>query len=349
MRALVLEPGAERPVLRELPVPVPRRGEVRVRISKAFLAPFMSALFDGDDAFVTPARPFVPGMDAIGTVDAVGEAVWDFAAGERVYCDAYFAGPVGSGAQGDSSDRRCFLGNFAVGADAAPVLAMWPDGAFAEYLVLPAAQLVPVGADTAVDDALLTLLGWLGTAYAGAVQFPFSSGSRWAVPGATGLLGASAVNVLLALGAGKVFVSGRHRGALAALAAIDERIEVVAQFDPQHNVQRALYCQDGADPARFQAVLAGLQRGGAISLVSTPGAVAALDLDALVYGETAVAGSLWFRRRHLDALLALLRSAALQLDLFSPRVYGLEAIDAAVDALSDRTRPFAPVVFDCLE
>ena len=71
MRALVLREESDRPVLTEMPLPEPRRGEVLVRVAAAPINP-NDFLFLRDQYEVKKPRPVVPGFEGSGVVVAAG-------------------------------------------------------------------------------------------------------------------------------------------------------------------------------------------------------------------------------------------------------------------------------------
>jgi NADPH:quinone reductase-like Zn-dependent oxidoreductase len=97
MRAARLLEGRSELSLDEVPDLEPRPGSAVVRVETVFMSPYMAALVDGTEAFGTPPRPFTPGMDAIGTVERIGDAVSGLAVGDRVYCDSYIEEPRAGG------------------------------------------------------------------------------------------------------------------------------------------------------------------------------------------------------------------------------------------------------------
>lgn len=70
--------------LQDAPEPVPAAGQVLVRVRAAGVNPVDTYIRSGMHA-VKPALPFTPGLDAAGEVEAVGEGVKRFVAGQRVY------------------------------------------------------------------------------------------------------------------------------------------------------------------------------------------------------------------------------------------------------------------------
>jgi NADPH:quinone reductase len=68
----------------EIPDPQPREGQVLVRVRATGVNPVDTYIRTGAHA-VKPKLPYTPGMDAAGTVEAVGEGVTRFRVGDRVY------------------------------------------------------------------------------------------------------------------------------------------------------------------------------------------------------------------------------------------------------------------------
>jgi NADPH:quinone reductase len=86
MKAYVLDELGEPGAVRDIPVPEPEEGEVRVKIAAAGLNPFDAYVIRGALKDRMEHRfPFVPGADASGTVDAVGAGVEGFALGDEVF------------------------------------------------------------------------------------------------------------------------------------------------------------------------------------------------------------------------------------------------------------------------
>jgi NADPH:quinone reductase-like Zn-dependent oxidoreductase len=72
--------------IHERPVPEPAEGQVRVRVAAAGVNPFDNAVLQGYLKDHMEHRfPLVPGMDAAGTVDAVGDGVDALSVGDRVF------------------------------------------------------------------------------------------------------------------------------------------------------------------------------------------------------------------------------------------------------------------------
>jgi NADPH:quinone reductase len=83
--------GPETLELTELPQPEPKKGEVRIRVRAAGLN-FPDTLIIQDLYQMKPPRPFAPGGEVAGDIDAVGEGVTNVAVGDRVLAMTGFGG-----------------------------------------------------------------------------------------------------------------------------------------------------------------------------------------------------------------------------------------------------------------
>ena len=86
MKAFAVEELGRPGAVRDLPVPEPGEGQVRIRIAAAGLNAFDNAVLQGYVKDHMEHRfPLVPGMDASGTVEALGEGVDGWAVGDEVF------------------------------------------------------------------------------------------------------------------------------------------------------------------------------------------------------------------------------------------------------------------------
>lgn len=92
----------------DLPMPTPRPGELRVRVRVSTVNPIDTYIRAGIVAVDLP-KPFVPGCDFAGTVDAVGEGVTRFRVGDRVWGSNQ--GLLGR--QGTAAEYACVREEFA--------------------------------------------------------------------------------------------------------------------------------------------------------------------------------------------------------------------------------------------
>ena len=102
MKAFCVESHDAAPGIRDVAVPEPERGEIRVRIHACGLN-FADLLMVKGTYQDTPELPFVLGMEVAGVVDALGDGVEGFAIGDRV---AVFGGQGGLAEYGCFDTRR---------------------------------------------------------------------------------------------------------------------------------------------------------------------------------------------------------------------------------------------------
>ena len=92
--------------LETLPDLAPAPGQVLVRISASGVNPVDTYIRAGNYGGL-PALPYIPGSDAAGTVEAVGDQVPEWRAGDRVYIGGTLAGrALGAYAEFALCDRR---------------------------------------------------------------------------------------------------------------------------------------------------------------------------------------------------------------------------------------------------
>lgn len=151
----------------DLPVPVPGPGEIRIRVHAAAVNP-VDTLVRRGIAFVSDAEPpYVPGMDAAGVVERIGEAVrTDLRVGDRVMAVAVVSGT---------------------------------HGAYAEHLVVPAESVVRAPAGTTHPQAATLPMNGL-TARMALDLLALPVGATVAVTGAAGAVGGNAVQLARADG-----------------------------------------------------------------------------------------------------------------------------------------------------
>ncbi len=173
--------GPETLTLSDLPDPVPGAGEVRLAV-RACGVNFPDVLIIQDLYQFKPERPFAPGSEVSGVVEAVGEGVTALKPGDRV---------IGSSG--------------------------W--GGMAEKLVLPAARCIPIPDAMPFDDAAAFIMTY-GTSYhALKDRAALKPGEKLLVLGAAGGVGLAAVELGRAMGAhvvaaassaGKVELARKH-------------------------------------------------------------------------------------------------------------------------------------------
>jgi NADPH2:quinone reductase len=86
VKAYAIDAFGESGTVRDLPVPEPEEGRLRLRVAVAGLNPFDAAVLQGYlQGRMEHRFPLIPGMDAAGTVEALGDGVEGYALGDRVF------------------------------------------------------------------------------------------------------------------------------------------------------------------------------------------------------------------------------------------------------------------------
>ncbi|MEU0045216.1 NADP-dependent oxidoreductase [Streptomyces werraensis] len=167
----------------EAPDPTPGRGEIRIRVAAASVNPVDWKVRSGAVRDLLPVDlPAVPGRDAVGRVDRIGEGVEGVGIGDRVFG---LGGVTGATAE------------LAVLSAWAPAPAAWSD-------------------EEAAGAALASV-----TALSGLKALGPLSGRTLLVEGAAGGVGGAAVELAVAAGATVIGTAGAHNHAfLTALGAL---------------------------------------------------------------------------------------------------------------------------------
>ena len=246
---LVREPGgADRMEVAEVPTPSPTAGTVLVRVASAGVN-FIDVYFRS--GLYKADLPLTLGSEAAGVVEAVGAGVSDFAPGDRV---AY----------------------------------AMVRGAYAEFAVVPASQLVKVPDGVDLESAAAVMLQGMTAHYLTHSTFPLGPLHSCLVHAAAGGTGRLLVQMAKARGA-RVFgtVSTDEKAAVAREAGVDEAI-VYTRVDFDAEVKRLTggrgvdVVYDSVGRTTFDKSLASLQPRGLLALFGqSSGAVPPLDPQVL--------------------------------------------------------------------
>lgn len=287
--------------------PVPRvDGECLIRVTAAGICGTDLELLRGYAGFSG-----VPGHEFVGVVEEAGPAdvAW---VGQRVVGEITVGCGTCAGCRAAGRghcDRRSVLG------------IRGRDGAFAEYLSLPAANLHPVPAS--LDDMTAVFVEPAAAACRVAEQVTIEPGMRAAVVGA-GRLGLLVAQVLRMQGAGTVaIVRSSSSTALAAgfgLEAVDTRSAggLARRFD--------VVVDATGEASGFETACSLVRPRGTLVVKSTIHGETPVALSSLVVDEITVIGS---RCGPFPAAIAALDDGRISVASFVREVYSLERFDEA--------------------
>ncbi|OAN77904.1 NADPH:quinone oxidoreductase [Sulfitobacter sp. EhC04] len=165
MKAMLSEaPGGPATlVLKEIDTPQPGKGQVRLRVHAAGLN-FPDTLIIRDMYQMKPPRPFAPGGEVAGEIEAVGDGVTGLAPGDRV-------------------------------------LAMTGFGGFATHVVADAAKVIKIPDNMPYDEASCLVLTYGTSHHALKDRAAIQPGETLLILGAAGGVGAAAIELGKAAGA----------------------------------------------------------------------------------------------------------------------------------------------------
>lgn len=310
--------GPETLVLEEVPDPAPGRGEVRIAV-KACGVNFPDTLIIRDLYQLRPPRPFSPGAEVAGVIDAVGEGVTRLEVGARV---------IGYG---------------------------W--GGMAEKLVLPADRCFPMPATMPYETAAAFLMTYGTSQHALKDRGRVAPGETLLVLGAAGGVGLAAVELGKALGAKVVAAaSSAEKAALAEKHGADAAIVYPpGPFDAEG--RRALtelfkgaVGEQGADVVYdpvggdyTEAALRAIAWAGRLLVVGFPAGIPKLPLNLTLLKGCEVAGVFWGAfaareperfRANLEQLMELYGRGLLRPEV--SEVFPLARAGEAIAALAER-------------
>lgn len=277
MRALVKTesgPGLE---LREVPEPEPGPGEVKIRVLRAGLCGTDLHLFDWDDwAAATVRPPLVLGHEFCGRVDSVGEGVVRVEPGQLVSGEGHIVCGICRNCR--AGRRHLCIHTVGVGVNR--------DGAFADYVVIPAGNVWIQPED--LDPDVAALFDPFGNAVHTALSFPMA-GEDVLITGA-GPIGVMAAAIARHVGARHVVVTdlSQYRLDLATQAGADLAVdptkttldEAMARLGMREGFDVGLE-MSGAPPA-VESMLASMNHGGRVAMLGLPHAPYAIDWGKLI-------------------------------------------------------------------
>lgn len=307
MRALITDPASPSGVrfVADHPQPQPRPGEVLLRVLRAGIC----------TTDLEIARGYMHFSGVLGH-EFVGQVVTGPAAllNRRVVAEINCVDPASD--PGDAEVRKHFRPRTVVGI-------LGRDGAFAEYVCVPAANchVVP----DSVTDSQAVFVEPLAAAAQVLRDAPPLAGAQVAVLG-PGRLGQLVARVL-ALQPVRLVVIGRNPAALARLATLGIATQTIQHTAAEPVFDVLVDCTGAADGLRLAMRL--VRPRGVIVLKSTYAGAAQIDLSPIVIDEIRLVGS---RCGPFDEAIELLRSGRVAVEEMIDAEFPLSAGAAAFAA-----------------
>jgi L-iditol 2-dehydrogenase len=331
MRAAVLHDWNDIRI-EQRPVPAPGPGEVLIKIESC-------SICGGDVKIVTrgmikqpPMGTFIIGHEYAGTIVELGEAVDEFAVGDRVTVEVH---------KGCGRCRNCIdgkytaclnYGNLAKGHRAN---GFTTNGGFAEYAVNHVNTISKIPDNISFDEA--TIITTAGTALFGIEHTGgFVAGDSVAVvgPGAIGLM---AVQCAKALGAGKVILTGTRDERLNLGKKLGADVVInLNKEDPIAAVKREtggygadLVLLTAGNSASLQQAIRIVRKGGDIVLVAHFEDTVSADLGICVQNSNNLYTVRGEGKRCVHRALELMRMGKIQAKDLLTHSYPLDQIQEA--------------------
>ena len=271
MRALLSNAvgGPETLVLTELPDPAPGPGELLVRV-RACAINYPDVLIIEDKYQFKPPRPFAPGGEIAGVVEAVGEGVAGWSEGDRL-------------------------------------IAMVGHGGLAEKLVVAASAAVPLPTERSFEEGSALILTYATSIHALLDRGRLQAGQTLLVLGAAGGVGLAAVELGKAYGARVIGAVSSEAKADAARAAGADAVLVYppGPFDRDGSKALAQQFKDAVGPAGADVIydpvggdyaepaLRSIAWEGRYLVVGFPAGIPRLPLNLTLLKSCDVCGVFW--------------------------------------------------------
>ncbi|MEM6741424.1 MAG: L-threonine 3-dehydrogenase [Pseudomonadota bacterium] len=285
MRALLKAAPEEGLTLVHVPVPEPGPEDVLIRVKKTGICGTDIHIWVWDEwARRTVPVPMVTGHEFAGEIVETGRNVEGLRVGQRVSGEGHLIG---------KTSRQSRAGKFHLDPETRGIGVNVP-GAFADYLVLPAFNAVPL--PDVIDDEIGAILDPLGNAVHTALSFDLL-GEDVLVTGA-GPIGIMAAAVARHAGARNVVITDVNPDRLALAARVADVRAVDVTREDLRDVIAELGLQQGFDVGlemsgnqmALDQTVESLVMGGRIALLGIPPGKSPVDWSRIVFKAITIKG-----------------------------------------------------------
>ena len=311
--------GPETLSFEEMPTPAPKKGQVLIRVRAAGVN-FPDTLVIRDLYQIKPERPFAPGGEVAGEIEAVGTGVAHLTPGDRV-------------------------------------LATGAYGGFATHMVVDAPRVTKIPDEMPYEEAACFVLTYGTSHHALKNRADLKRGETLLILGASGGVGVAAIELAKAAGARVIAaVSSEEKAEFCRFAGADETIIYTRNMDSREaqkqfsNHIKAAAGGDGVDVI-YDAVggnyaepaLRALAWKGRYLVVGFPAGIPKIPLNLTLLKGTQIVGVFWgahtmrepkLHLENMNDLFGLYRTGQIR-----PRItasYPLEKVGDALKLLQDR-------------
>ena len=285
MKALVKEKAEPGLWLADQPTPAIGPDDVLVKVHKTGICGTDIHIFNWDEwAQKTIPVPMIVGHEYSGEIAELGANVRTLRVGQRVSGEGHVIGMHSRAARG---------GRFHMDPETRGIGVNIP-GAFAEYVRIPAFNIVPLPDD--IDDELGAILDPLGNAVHTALAFDLV-GEDVLIAGA-GPIGIMAGAIARHVGARHVVITDVNPTRLALAAQVADVVPVDVSRENLGDVMARLGMKEGFDiglemsgsPAAFDQMVDHIVMGGHIAILGIPSRPAPVDWTKIVFKLLTIKG-----------------------------------------------------------
>ncbi|HEV3092357.1 MAG TPA: alcohol dehydrogenase [Candidatus Cybelea sp.] len=280
MRAAVVPAeGSMRLEMRDVPIPEPRPGQVRIKVEACGIC--HSDAITVASAWPGIAYPRIPGHEVAGKIDALGAQVSGWNVGERVGL-GWFGG-------NDGTCERCRRGDFITCVDQ-QIPGVRYDGGYAEYVVAPTIALARIPEALKAEEAAPLMCAGI-TTFNSLRHSPARAGDLVAILGMGGL-GHLALQYAAKMGFRTVAIArGQDKAELARSLGAHEYIDsqtsdVTAELQKRGGAKVVLSTVTVA--AAMEPAIGGLAVGGQLLIVGASPQPLAVDTAAMIGARSSI-------------------------------------------------------------
>jgi len=350
MKAAVLNSFGAPLDIQDLPDPVAGTGEVIVDVAAAGIASYAANVFNGSRSYPLEL-PVVPGPGGIGRIRTTGPDVTKLRRGDWVFVDSTIRSR-----ENIANPEQILLGWTYRTPAALPLHRIYHHGSFAQQMLVPTENATPIGQIAASDAGRWTALGRLLVPFGGLLAGNLQAGETLVVNGGTGGFGGAGVAVALAMGAGRVVVTGRNQGTLEDLTRRYGRRVRTVRFtgDEAHDRKSISDAADGpidmvldflpreASAAQVRAAALAVKLGGRVILMGglrgDEGNLG-LNYNWLMHNETTVRGVWMYGKDAIPRMVQMVRAGLIDLGQFELAEFGLDEANEAVAHAATQAGP----------
>lgn len=285
MKALVKTGPGEGLALQDRPVPQIGPSDVLIRVRKTGICGTDVHIWNWDEwAARTVPAPMIIGHEFAGEIVELGRDVTGLTLGQRCSGEGHLIG---------HTSRQSRSGQLHLDPETRGIGVNVP-GAFAEYLALPAFNVVPL--PDGVSDRIGAILDPLGNAVHTALSFPLI-GEDVLVTGA-GPIGIMAAAVARHVGARHVVITDVNQTRLDLAARVADVVPVNVASEDLPSVCARLGMRQGFDvglemsgnAAAFDQMVGAMVMGGRIAMLGIPAAPTLVDWNRIVFKSLVIKG-----------------------------------------------------------